>query len=287
MVERSDYGDSAWISLIKDELIRGRPVYYSGDGNNNEAGHAFDVDGFNAQNYFHLNWGWSGQYNGYYSLSALNPGGYQFNYNQQAVINIMPRNHQPTDILLSNNDIYENDTIGAKVGEVAVVDETPGDSFSFEVFGPENIFGEYGKAPFKVDSNNQLVTTEVLDYSHKSEYDIFIKVIDKQGYTFTKKFQIQVMKSLGGTGIRDNGYANSGFKVYGYAGELNYVIDNSYKGNITLEIYNLAGRMVYNDQLIKSEDQLSGSISLPFEGLYLMRIGMENAYITRKIYIGK
>ena len=74
-----------WISLLKSELDQWRPVIYRGQGT---GGHAFVCDGYDDQNYFHFNWGWSGSYNGYYILTDLTPGPYNFNSSQGMVINI-------------------------------------------------------------------------------------------------------------------------------------------------------------------------------------------------------
>ena len=74
-----------WISLLKSELDQWRPVIYRGQGT---GGHAFVCDGYDDQNYFHFNWGWSGSYNGYYILTDLTPGPYTFNSSQGMVINI-------------------------------------------------------------------------------------------------------------------------------------------------------------------------------------------------------
>lgn len=48
------------------------------------------MDGYSGTNYFHINWGWYGYYNGYFYLSALNPGTDNFTSSQQAVIGIQP-----------------------------------------------------------------------------------------------------------------------------------------------------------------------------------------------------
>lgn len=58
--------------IIRAELRAGRPVLVS--GSNDEGGHAFVCDGYDKRAYFHINWGWGGSSDGYYLLSALNPG---------------------------------------------------------------------------------------------------------------------------------------------------------------------------------------------------------------------
>ncbi len=84
----SSYTSTAWANLLRGDLDVGRPVYYG--GTNGSAGHSFVMDGYQGTNYFHMNWGWSGSYNGYYFLNNLNPNSYNFNLYQSAVTNIYP-----------------------------------------------------------------------------------------------------------------------------------------------------------------------------------------------------
>ena len=74
IVAKDDYSNSQWISILKTELDAGRPILYRGSDSGTGGGHAFVCDGYNNSNYFHFNWGWSGYYDGYFQLSALNPG---------------------------------------------------------------------------------------------------------------------------------------------------------------------------------------------------------------------
>lgn len=96
MESRDWYTLDRWQQIIWDELAQGYPVCYTGSAPAGGA-HAFVVDGYRSNGYFHLNWGWGGQGNGYFLLSALNPssqgiGGYAGGYNkgQQAIIGIRP-----------------------------------------------------------------------------------------------------------------------------------------------------------------------------------------------------
>jgi hypothetical protein len=94
-IERKNYSDAQWITLLKTELNANRPVLYAGFGSG--GGHCFVTDGYDDNNYFHFNWGWSGAYDGYFTINALNPGGVGtgggsggFNSGHQAVIGIKP-----------------------------------------------------------------------------------------------------------------------------------------------------------------------------------------------------
>jgi len=77
---RSGYTDSDWHALIQGELSNNRPLYY--DGGDSSGGHAFVLDGYDADGYYHFNWGWSGAYNGKYAIDDLTPGGSDFSANQ-------------------------------------------------------------------------------------------------------------------------------------------------------------------------------------------------------------
>lgn len=80
-----NYSTDVWNQKIYDELQNGRPVIYGGEGT---GGHGFIIDGYSGSDYFHVNWGWGGLYDGYFLLNALNPNGYSFNFNQTAIVGI-------------------------------------------------------------------------------------------------------------------------------------------------------------------------------------------------------
>ena len=87
---KNNYTNASWFALLKPYLDAGQPIYYSGNNANYNGGHAFVCDGYNSSDQLHFNWGWSGSYNNYFSLGALNPGGYDFNYINHAILNIRP-----------------------------------------------------------------------------------------------------------------------------------------------------------------------------------------------------
>lgn len=89
----ADFSSANWINLLKAEIDASHPVYYSGVSGN--YGHAFVCDGYNTSDQFHFNWGWSGYYNGYYTIGSLNPYGYSFNQNNMAVVRITPPSNAP------------------------------------------------------------------------------------------------------------------------------------------------------------------------------------------------
>ena len=85
--QRSSYIEETWIGMLENELNASRPVIYTGSGT---GGHCFVMDGYDNINLFHFNWGWSGDYNGYFNINDLTPGTDSFNLSQTALINIKP-----------------------------------------------------------------------------------------------------------------------------------------------------------------------------------------------------
>lgn len=68
---RDNYRQAAWNQMVYDELKARRPVYYSGQSSG--GGHAFVIDGYGGDDYFHVNWGWGGGSDNYFLLSILDP----------------------------------------------------------------------------------------------------------------------------------------------------------------------------------------------------------------------
>lgn len=71
-VRRDFYSTAEWFDMLTGELAASRPVGY-GAVNGSGGGHFFVVDGINAEGYVHVNWGWSGDNNGYFLLTLLDP----------------------------------------------------------------------------------------------------------------------------------------------------------------------------------------------------------------------
>ena len=92
----SKMGSNAiWDSLIRNDLDRNLPIYYS--GSDNEGGHAFVLEGYRENGTYQFNFGWSGAGDGFFTIS--NVGG--FSQTQAAVFNIIPSGFGPL-----NDTIY-------------------------------------------------------------------------------------------------------------------------------------------------------------------------------------
>lgn len=78
-----------WEAMICTELNGGRPVLMT--GYNGDGGHEFIIDGYDSNNFFHVNWGWDGLADGYFSMSLLNPFPDEYyNESNSAIVGIEP-----------------------------------------------------------------------------------------------------------------------------------------------------------------------------------------------------
>ncbi|MCL2806004.1 MAG: C10 family peptidase [Treponema sp.] len=130
---RRYYNDAEWEAIIRDQLDNGLPVAYSGNGN---ASHAFVIDGYDNAGRFHINWGWGGRSDGWYSLNALNPGNYNFNNNNDMLINFKPnaggvyQNHEfgLTSFTVNKTSVSQNEnfTVSVRMQNINVLEAFPG-----------------------------------------------------------------------------------------------------------------------------------------------------------------
>lgn len=83
------YTPDQWFQLLKAEIQAGRPVQYEG-ADPTQGGHTWVMDGYDANNLMHMNWGWGGSYDGYFATTNLTAGGATFTTREGALIGIQP-----------------------------------------------------------------------------------------------------------------------------------------------------------------------------------------------------
>ena len=94
------YTDAEWNEYMLNELYNGRPIEYLAYDCSSwqPAGHAFNVFGCDTNGKYYVNWGWSGDSNGYCTLHNFTTntgatgqsGSYVFNYGEAMIIGIEP-----------------------------------------------------------------------------------------------------------------------------------------------------------------------------------------------------
>ena len=77
--------------LLFNELMGGHPVLFAGFDSDGGGGHEFIVDGVDENGMVHVNWGWGGDFDGYFAVNLMNGAAYEFSRSQNFVHGIHPR----------------------------------------------------------------------------------------------------------------------------------------------------------------------------------------------------
>lgn len=121
-LNKSFFSDAEWHSMLYDELDAARPVFYTG-ADLAAGGHAFVLDGYDTLGMFHVNWGWGGYYDGFYTIDSLSPGAgslggepvYTFNIYNTALFDVYPA-PTPTDTVVTINFVSNRPECGSVTG---------------------------------------------------------------------------------------------------------------------------------------------------------------------------
>ncbi len=158
-LQRANYDDATWTTMLENDLTAGHPIQYAGFGPG--GGHTWVCDGFDANNMFHMNWGWSGYDDGYYGIDALNPssggigaGDGAFNSGEEALMGIVPL--QTVSISVNNLQLNSVITVTPNPISFATAFTVNADIMNY---GSASFSGTFGAIMF--DSVGNLIT--VLD----------------------------------------------------------------------------------------------------------------------------
>ena len=103
----------------------------------------------------------------------------------------------PTNILLSNTVIHENDPDGSFIGQLTAVDPDAGDSFTYRLVSGG---GDWDRSSFTISYDELLLSYggsthdgPVLDFEKRSDYYVWVEVRDSTGGSFKKFFAITMI----------------------------------------------------------------------------------------------
>lgn len=108
---KADYNDIEWKELLKADLNAGCPLLYRGyESSEGVESHAWVCDGWRSgDDMFHMNWGWSGAADGWFTIGELHPSFNNFNSDNVVVKGIKPGN---PDMIVRIPNIHSNQVIG-------------------------------------------------------------------------------------------------------------------------------------------------------------------------------
>jgi len=271
--------EQEWIDLLTAELSSGRPVIYSGFPEDDSPGHAFNIDGVDTRGYFHLNWGWSGKYNGYYLINNLRPGTDNFTQRQGAVINIRPPLYCPTDLSLTKTSVMEGKPAGTYVGRLKITDEATDNTYDIRVKGDSVGDSIYLDPGFYV-SNDSLKTTREFLYSEGNSV-IYIEVEDQSGNRYQEKFTISILKD---PAVSTGSGQEEKLEIYPNPAPGWLMIRSPFPGRFLAELTDQQGRVVARLEGEGSGGILRVNSRLP--GIYFLKVIPENHDpVIRKIVI--
>lgn len=112
-LERDYYSESVWMDMVYKELSENGPCYYGG-ASYSSGGHAFVLHGYNAEGKVYVNWGWSGDDDGYFDIALLNPSYYHFDMQQDMIIGVKGEPRELTDEVVV---MTEAGTLSSQLGD--------------------------------------------------------------------------------------------------------------------------------------------------------------------------
>lgn len=143
MLTKSNFSNNVWTDTLKSNLNNRCPILYYGTNNSTPpGGHGWVIDGYN-NDYFHCNFGWGGNNDGWFILTDITLGSHNYNNNQGAILNIYPT-HYTNNVSFINTLIYTGTYTGHKIticnsnmwkGANVVLDA----ECSTEIYGPFSV----------------------------------------------------------------------------------------------------------------------------------------------------
>lgn len=156
-ISRMYFDEEEWSNIIISQLKEQHPIIYTGSADNH-IGHAWVVDGYDPDgNYYHCNFGWNGNSNGYYSLDINSS--LRFHNDQGMIINIIPdrgpreysRAYVEAPYLSHGFD--KIDARGLNISTNEIKQNVPFDINVSQLILPSEFSGRYGYAIVDADNN--------------------------------------------------------------------------------------------------------------------------------------
>ena len=220
LASRTLYSNVEWKDSLRANIQRGEPIYYS--GNDVFAGHAFVLDGYTHDDYFHFNFGWNGNADGWYLIDAINPS-YGFYDWQTAIMGIRPNQDLQTVICLSDHSQLLNkhqynvtepiDVYSYRKGSNYIaINETL--SKSFVTFTPEDTSEQLVLDMLEIDKDQAIVVYD------GASGDSLVRVINTRSYHhYEGDASDTVFQNMAGTDFSPIVSTRHGLKIVTYSNE--------------------------------------------------------------------
>lgn len=98
---RDNFSESAWMNRIYKEISSRGPIVYGGADLSLWAGHAFVLHGYREDGKVYVNWGWSGEDDGWFDVATLAMPGYSFSAQQDMIVGIESNDRELSELELT------------------------------------------------------------------------------------------------------------------------------------------------------------------------------------------
>ena len=185
------YTNEQWIQMLKDGgLNEGMPLYYSGSDDNGAGGHAFVCDGYDENDYFHFNWGWSGRDDAWCPIGALNTTKYAFNDSNAFIGHIQPQSAtyymRPENI--TDFEVVENEDMTS----VTISWTNPENDLNGEPLGDFNVY-VYRNGEVVFQSEGVKGTRMVINDMDLEEGLYQYSIVASNEYGYNRKAYAQIL----------------------------------------------------------------------------------------------
>jgi hypothetical protein len=293
------YGE--WTEKIKADLDAGQPIIYYGD--DGTSGHAWICDGYQGTDMFHMNWGWSGNYNGYFNIDMLNPGGFSPDLNQAAVFGIKPDVSQYPYYCsgLKNVTTYDFGTIEDGSGPVADYqdnadcswlihpsDSVQGITLHFTRFNtnPSDVVNIYD-GPTVEDPLLGTFSWAAFPYDVTSTGPNMLVTFTTDGNDHSSGWMANFVAKYSNPGIQEKTIDD--LEIYPVPAHdlLNITFNIRQLESIQVDIISVEGRNVFSQKICNFIGRYNKTmdVSLLLQGIYFIRISTETAISVSKIII--
>lgn len=261
--KRENFSTDKWKNMLDSSLSSGDPIIYSGYPEVGSIGHAFNIDGVNKSNYYHLNWGWSGVNDGYYTIDNLKPGGSDFTKGHTAIIGIQPY-YYPTGIKLSDTLVLLGLPARDAVAGFSVIDEATDNTYDITLECDSTLTGSEWIPDYYLDGDS-LRTARSFERADGPVDTVTFIIKDAHGNQIRASRLLLLTASLSA----GDGESEDSFTVYPVPVTDHFVI-NLPPGTVRVRVTDLRGTEVAS--FIPGSDRVTVPASGMAPGIYIITV---------------
>jgi len=183
-IQLLDNDDPDVYDVLSDNMKNALPAHLAVVAPDWQSGHNLVVDGYNTDGYFHLNFGWGGQYNGWYLLPEQVP--YGLTVLEGVIVDIF-KNKAGSNLECYGSLNFVNVTAGETIQDSFMIGNIgePGSLLSWEIIS----YPEWGNWSFSQTNGTGIspeggpITVEVTVTAPEKKNQVFeggIKIVNKQ-----------------------------------------------------------------------------------------------------------